>query len=105
MAKQHISLGAAPANEPCAQVGVDGYREIARHECKRHIEVLRAFYIAQRGAIPDGLTFKLKSNQHDFGDYLDVIVEFDETDCDALEAALWLDNNRPCEWPDHLVDR
>lgn len=97
--KEHISLGPVPADEPAAQVGTDGYELMARSECRRHIEMLRAFYNENRGELPEGLTLRIKTNHHDFGDYLDVIVEFDGDDERAATAALWLDNHRPGEWP------
>ena len=96
----HLNLGTTPADERCAQVGTDGYYELARSQCRRHIEVLRAFYIAERGALPEGLKLKIKTFAHDFGDYYEVIAEFDDNDEQAVDAALWLDNNRPAEWPE-----
>lgn len=100
MATQHISLGSAPADESCAQVGTEDYETLARSECKRYLKLLRDFYFEVRGSMPVGLNFRIKSNPHDFGSYLDVIVEFDENDEEAMNAALWLDNNKPAEWPE-----
>jgi hypothetical protein len=100
MAKQHISLGATPAEESCAQVGTDGYELLARNECRRYLKLLRDVYVAAHGAMHEGLNLRIASNAHDFGSYLDVIVEFDVDDESASNAALWLDNNRPAEWPD-----
>ena len=99
MEKQHISLGAVPAYEPCAQVGQDGYEDMARAECRRYAALLRDTYIEFHGAIPQGLRVRVKSYPHDFGVYFDVVAEYHPDDDDAVEAAVWLENNSPMQWP------
>ena len=99
MAKQHISLGSAPADEPCAQLGTEGYEILAWDECSRYVTLLQNFYAANRGVMPASLQLKVVENPHDFGVYLDVIVEFDTNDTMAINEAIWLDNHKPAEWP------
>jgi hypothetical protein len=101
--KQRINLGSTPADEPCAQVGAEGYAEKARAECKRYIQVLRHAYIATHGALPEGLNIRIASAPHDYGSYYEVVAEFDENDAQAYEAALWLDSHAPAEWPSQLT--
>ncbi len=41
MARDHIDIGAAPAEEDCVQVGTPDYTARAKKECLRFIELLR----------------------------------------------------------------
>lgn len=97
----YIDLGPVPANETCAQVGSDGYHERARAECKRYRALLEATYAAAHDGRECPARIVIKSNPHDFGSYLEVGVKFDSDDAKQLEAALWLEDNAPTEWPDH----
>ena len=79
-----MSIGSTPYNEDCAQLGVtESYSKMARLECLAFIAQLKRL----NGNPPEGLLFKLTSNAHDFGDYLDVTVVFDEDDEDQLNYA------------------
>src|SRR5215467_2275398 len=64
MAKQHISLGSAPADEPCAQLGTEGYEILAWDECSRYVKLLQHFYAANRGVMPASLQLKVVENPH-----------------------------------------
>ena len=70
-----MSIGSTPYNEDCAQLGItDRYSKMARLECEAFISQLKRLY----GYPPEGVYFKITSNAHDFGNYLDVTVVFDE---------------------------
>lgn len=69
----YLDLGAAPAEEPCAQLGTPGYAEQAEPECQRYIDQLRA----QFGPEPAGAELTTKHHPHEFGTYLSVAVLFD----------------------------
>jgi hypothetical protein len=73
-----MSIGSTPYNEDCAQLGSEiyDYRIMAKLECIAFIEQLKRL----NGTPPDGVSFRITSNPHDFGSYLDVTVIYDEDD-------------------------
>ena len=90
----YLSLGPAPAEEDCCQVGQDDYLYRARRECRRYVELLRTKF----GPEPDGAEIRITRNAHDFGDYLDVVVEYDPARPASLEYALLLEGKAPARW-------
>lgn len=94
MAKYHVSLGATPGDEECAQLGSPSYHERAREECQRYINQIRKL----NGPEPEGAKLKIKSFPHDFGSYLEVVCEYD-SDSDAATAyAFEVENDLPANW-------
>ena len=68
-----LSIGPVPAEESCEQLG-DSYRpQRARAEWRTFVEQLTRHF----GEPPFGARFRITSNPHDFGTYLDVVVEYD----------------------------
>jgi hypothetical protein len=90
----YISIGPTPAEEDCAQVGEEDYYTRARKECNRYIELLLRTF----GAEPDGARLRMMRCPHDFGDYLDVVVEYDPAKPESLEYALLLEEKAPSRW-------
>lgn len=91
----YLSLGPVPAEEECAQLGIDDdYHERAHRECRRYIKMLRKRF----GREPDGAGFRITSNPHDFGDYLDVVVAFDPNVREAVEYAFRVEREAPSRW-------
>ncbi len=79
-----MSIGSTPHNEDCAQLGVtESYDKMARLECLAFVSQLKRL----NGNPPEGLGFRITNNAHDFGNYLDVTVVFDEDDEDQLNYA------------------
>jgi hypothetical protein len=72
--RDFIDVGSSPPGETCAQVGSDGYHDLARKECRAYIAQLRRVF----GSEPEGAGLTVKSNPHDFGTYLSVICYYDE---------------------------
>lgn len=95
-----VYLGSAPCDEACAQVGSDGYGVIARAECRAYIAQLRRLAAAEGRAIPEGCRLRVKSEAHDFGEYLEVVAQFDDADEVAAECAYWLEEHMPTKWDD-----
>jgi hypothetical protein len=97
-----LTLGSAPANEPCAQTTDPAYYEKAQAECRRYIALLQAHYSAKHAGrpLPEGCTLKIKGNPHDFGTYYEVVARFDAANPAAERAAFWLESNVPGEWPE-----
>jgi hypothetical protein len=92
-----ISLGPTPYEEPCQQVGSPDYSEIeAKKECRRFIDLLREKF----GDEPAGAKLKITRNPHDFGDYFEVVVEYDGYSKEAVEYACLLESKLPGRWED-----
>lgn len=70
--KDVINIDATPCLEPCAQVGSPDYEERALAECERYIALLRKVY----GVEPEGCRLYVKANNHDYGVYHEVALEF-----------------------------
>jgi hypothetical protein len=89
-----LTLGPAPADEACAQVGTPDYRKRAMHECRRFIDLVRRVF----GPEPDGALLQSKAFDHDFGVYYEVVCWFD-TDMPASVAyAYRCENETPATW-------
>lgn len=67
-----VYLGSAPAGEDCAQVGSADYQERARAECLAYA--------------------------HDFGNYFEVVCEYDGDNPDAANYAARCDGDAPTTW-------
>lgn len=94
--ENYFTLGPTPRDESCACVGEDDYAPRAKKECRRFITLLRKKF----GPEPEGAQLKIKSFPHDFGDYFEVICEFDEDLPESADYALHCDNNLPATWDD-----
>ena len=92
--RDSISIGSAPANEDCAQVGKDDYHARAIAETRAFINQLKRVF----GEEPFGAKLKVKSNQHDFGTYLDVECVFDSAYPDALKYCFEVESKTPADW-------
>ena len=91
----YLDLGPVPANEDCAQVGSDDYTERARQECRVYIRQLeRAF----PQAAEKGVSFRLKSQPHDFGTYYEVFAYFNDENEVAVDEAYRIERSLPGDW-------
>lgn len=101
--RDHISIGCSPTDEECAQVGSEDYYERARKECIRFISLIRKVC----GPEPELSTaqLKIKSNPHDFGDYLDVVCYFDDDDQLGIDYAFHVEGNTPETWDEEKDTR
>lgn len=90
----YITIGPAPANEDCAQVGQEGYAEKAREECRRFIDLIRKTC----GPEPPGARLCIMGFDHDFGHYYEVAVRFNEMDQEAVEYAFMVEEQAPIDW-------
>lgn len=80
----HIYIGPAPADEPCAQLGItEGFERLNRYECEEYIAAIRKVY----GPEPDGAYLHTKLGHHDFGVYLEVACYFDMNKPEASNYA------------------
>lgn len=95
--RDYLDLSPTPTDEPCAQVGSDDYAKRARFECRAFMNQLeRAF----PDAVAAGVYFRIKSNPHDFGSYLEVQAVFDDEDESQTEWAYTIESELPQAWDD-----
>ena len=96
--RDYLDLSPTPVNEPCAMVEPTGdYMPRMRAECRAFVHQLeRAF----PQAIEAGCSFRVKSNPHDFGQYLEVQVRFDDEDEHQTHWAFMIENDLPESWDD-----
>ena len=76
------TIGCTPHDEPCAQVGSEGYAQRARVECQQFMKQITKHYPE-----PDNGWLKIKSFGHDFGTYYEVVACFDDEDEESTNWA------------------
>jgi hypothetical protein len=94
----HLPLGAAPAEEPCAQIGTDGFYERAQAECRAYAAQLHRIYSEAHDGMSLPCDLVVKDFPHDYGTYYEVVAKFDGADMAAVEAAYWLESHCPGVW-------
>jgi len=94
MATDYVSIGPAPCDEECAQVGDDDYINKARSECQRYIALIRKVV----GPEPFGARLVMQANHHDFGTYYEVICKYDEDNEEATQYAFRCEDEAPTRW-------
>ena len=99
--RDYITIGSTPCDEECAQVGAEGYMERVNKECRVYIRQLWRQLLV-KGITPHNApeTFNLvvKGNAHDFGTYFEVAIRYDDSNQEAMELALDLENLVPTNW-------
>jgi hypothetical protein len=92
--RDYIDIGCAPHCEDCAQLGSDDYQRRAASECAAYIRQLRRMF----GPEPPGARLAIKSNDHDFGEYLSVVCWFDQDVPAAVDYAFHCEGQGPQLW-------
>ena len=90
----YISIGPAPYDEDCAQVGTDSFKARAVAECNLYREALRAHY----GKEPFGAALTVKAFPHDFGQYYEVVCWYQDDVPEAVEYAYKCEEGL-AKWP------
>ena len=93
--RDYLDLASVPVCEPCACVGSNDYLTRARIECRAFVDQLKRTYPQ---ALAAGVTFRIKSNFHDFGTYLEVQVCFNDEDEAQAEWAYLIESDLPEYW-------
>ena len=92
--RDYLSIGSSPCNEDCAQVGTPDFPERSRKECWAFIHQLERVFTN----FPEGCYLGVKSFDHDFGTYREVVCYFDDQDEVAAAYAYNIENNTPATW-------
>ncbi len=73
-AVETIEIGGVPANEACAQISPKRDNSALNLlECQAYIAALKRVY----GEPPEGASFRIKANHHEFGTYREVHFKYD----------------------------
>ena len=83
-----------PYDEPCAQLGSEGYYTKAQQEIRAFVGQLKRL----TGQPPANANFKMIQCPHDFGTYLDLVLVYDEDDEDQVEWMLKVESLIPANW-------
>jgi len=92
--RDYLTIGSAPCDEDCAQVGQSNYIWQARKECQRFIQLIRKTL----GPEPEGAHLAVKSFPHEFGDYLEVVCHFDPEIKASVDYASRCESDAPATW-------
>jgi hypothetical protein len=89
--RDFIELGSAPSCEECVQLDKNKpYLDEMREECFKYKQLLIKMF-------PEGW-FNIKTFHHDFGDYLEVVIWYDNEDEKQVEYAYMVEANLPEYW-------
>lgn len=94
--REYLELDTTPYDEPCAQVGSEGYAENVKLECRAMISQLVRLF----GQPPAGASLTVKSNAHDFGTYFEISVKYDDTSEEGSTYAYTIEGEFPAAWDD-----
>ena len=93
-------IGTTPTEELCAQVGQDGYAELARIEIKLYKDLLTEELVKQFPDVGVQIRFRVSSHPHEFGTYHELDVVYDPENPVAVNQALWCESSPIMFWPE-----
>ncbi len=98
---EYMEIGPVPADENCAQLGTDDYRENASKEMNAYINQLERVFSEH---IANGeVFFRKKWFAHDFGSYGEVVVCYNPDNTNSCNAAFEIEGNLPSNWDDEAI--
>lgn len=101
MSTFNLELGPNPAGEACIQLNRDdpSYFDKMKEESQRYVEQLR-FQFPEWGE--KCVWFKVVTEQHEYGPYVEVEVRCNENDEAAMEYCFHVENNIPEKWHENF---
>jgi uncharacterized protein YkuJ len=94
MARDFISIGPAPAEEKCEQVGPNCDYDKMREECRKFIDVIRKKLGPEKGSAK----LKVKTFPHESGAYMEVVCYYEDNE--GFEYAMLCESESPMTWDD-----
>lgn len=88
-----------PHDEPCSQVGTDGYYKNARLEA----QALKNMLLRTLPPAPEGTGIRIIECPHDFGVYLDLAVSYDDDEEESVEWMLKAESGVPANWDEEAI--
>lgn len=99
----YLYLSTVPIEEPCLQVGKSDYAEM-KAEAFEYIKALRLHFNVPSN-FGDSIQITLKRENHDYGSYPAVIVQFNDRDPEASELAYKIEAEEPRTWEELGMER
>ena len=95
MSSEIMTIGPAPCEENCAQVGSADYDDRSRRECLIYRRMLSRLF-----PLPDDVPARIvvKAFPHEFGSYREVCVRYEDDDARACDYAFLLEVQSPAAW-------
>ncbi len=88
----YLNIGSTPTDEPCAQIDSPNCSILSHIEARVFINQL------YRQFPTSDIHLKVKTFAHDFGNYIEVIVLFDENNPKSIDQAYDIEANTPSNW-------
>ena len=85
-----------PHEEKCVQSNSANYSRLSKIEAR----VLKNQLLRMHGTPPGNVYFKVTSNPHDFGDYNDLAIVYNDNDEDEMDYMLKIESGIPNNWDD-----
>lgn len=98
-----LEFGPCPASEDAVQLmrDVDNSQQM-RLQCRFWLTQLERTLQQSRAYRDESVRLRVKSFEHDFGTYYEVVATCHDDDENAIAAAFWLDENAPTEFDSDL---
>ncbi len=90
-----------PHDEKCVQVGDQNYSHFSRLEA----QTLKEQIYREIGDPPAGTKIKIITCAHDFGNYLDLAVVFDDESEESVEWMLKCESKLPSSWDKESLEK
>ena len=101
--RDYIEIGPTPSDENCAQVGDIYYGIRSKIETTAYLNQLNRMFPEVLNS--STLRFSIKTFQHDFGSYKEVVINYDSDDEEEYEIAISkIDKNIPSNWDEEALD-
>ena len=95
--RDYVNIGPTPCDEDCVSLTSNGgYHQAMRAECERYIAAIRM----KLGPEPRNARLAVKRFDHDFGDYLEVVCWYEDTNPAARNYASRCETDAPRTWND-----
>ena len=102
--RDYITLGSTPSNEDCAQVGKSDYGIRSKIETTAYKNQLYRMFPEVLNS--KTLSFTIKSFQHDFGSYKEVVINYDDDNEQEYNdiVIIKVDRNIPKAWDKEALE-
>jgi hypothetical protein len=96
-----LYLGSTPCDEDCAQVGEEDYRTKATKEVNAYINQLNRMFPHSE---ENNVILTRKWSQHEFGSYVEVVVNYVIDNEKSAGYAIKIENNCPYNWDELAIE-
>ena len=96
--RDYLTLESSPTDEDCFQVSsTEDYVQSMKDECNRYCAMLTKRFKNI------GLDFTVKRFYHDFGNYFQVVVYFNDESESDIDKVNYIESNLPQKWSDNEI--